>query len=406
MLSFESENERVAFGDWKMQAQRPTWAEINLEALAANFRAVRRIVGPGVNILSVVKAEAYGHGAVVCARRLAAEGSDWFGVALPEEGINLRLSDIRNPILCLGGFWEGQAALCIKYGLVPVVYRLDMAEAIDRAARDAGVVADVHVKVDTGMGRLGVRYDEAAEFADALRRFKNVRVDGLMTHFAAADDPALREFTDTQRGRYLAAVETFRGRGHSLTYEDMANSAATYSLPETRRNMVRAGAILYGMWRDVLLPTPGPPPLRPVMTLCSHICLLKRVPAGETLGYSCSYRVERETLVATLPVGYKDGFQRGLSNCGRVIVRGCYAPVVGRVSMDLTLVDVTDVPGVALNDRVTLIGQDGPLAVSAEEFALRAGTISYDVLCAVSERVPRVYITAQSHPDVVSTFVC
>ena len=168
---------------------RPTWAEIDLDALAWNFRAVRERVGPGVKVMGVVKADAYGHGAAECARRLEAEGADWFAVATPEEGLALRRAGLTRPVLCFGGFWEGQGEACVAEGLVPVVYRLDMAEAFDAAARAVGVVADVHVKIDTGMGRLGVRYDEAAEFAEHLRRFRGIRVDGLMTHFAAADEP-------------------------------------------------------------------------------------------------------------------------------------------------------------------------------------------------------------------------
>ncbi|HLL74249.1 MAG TPA: alanine racemase, partial [Pyrinomonadaceae bacterium] len=177
---------------------RPTWAEIDLDALASNFRAVRSLVGDQVRVMCVVKADAYGHGAVECARRLEREGADWFAVALPEEGVELREAGVHAPVLSLGGFWEGQAAACVKNHLTPIIYRLDAAEAFDRAARDAGREAEIHVKIDTGTGRLGVRHDEAAEFAARLREFKNLRVGGLLTHFAAADDPARDGFTREQ----------------------------------------------------------------------------------------------------------------------------------------------------------------------------------------------------------------
>lgn len=374
--------------------QRPTWAEVNLDALAANLRVVRGLVGAGVKVLAAVKANAYGHGAAQCAKRLAAEGADWFGVALPEEAVALRCEGITQPILCLGGFWEEQEHLCIQHSIVPVIYRIDAAMRLDRAAGQAGVVADVHVKIDTGMGRLGVRYDEAAGFAEALRNFKNIRVDGLMTHFAAADDPDRDCFTNEQAARFQAAVLAFRERGFRPTYEDMANSAAVASHHQAWGNMVRPGGMLYGLWRDVLPASPHSLQLRPVMSLRSRIMLLKTVHRGETLGYGCTFEASRETLVATLPVGYNDGYMRALSNRGRVIVCGRYAPVVGRISMDLTLIDVTDVPGVQLEDDVTLLGEDddGGLSIPVEDVAKTAGTISYEITCGISERVPRYYL--------------
>ncbi|MBA3443019.1 MAG: alanine racemase [Pyrinomonadaceae bacterium] len=373
-------------------AGRPTWAEIDLDALAANFQAVRRQVGSGVKVAAVVKANAYGHGAVRCAERLAAEGADWFSVALPEEGIALRQAKITEPILCLGGFWEGQAEACLQYKLVPVIYRIDMAEAYHLAAQAAGVVADVHIKIDTGMGRLGVRSDNVDEFAARLRSFKNIRVDGVMTHFAAADAPDQDCFTNEQVARFQEALNHIRARGHNPTYEDMANSPAIYAHPKARANMVRPGGVLYGLWRDVLQPQSNLPEFSLVMRLRSCITLLKWVHRGETLGYGCTFEAARETLVATLPIGYHDGYMRALSNRGRAIVRGRYAPVVGRVSMDLTLVDVTDVPDVALGDPVTLMGTDGELSISVEDVAKTAGTLSYEVTCGISERVPRRYL--------------
>ena len=371
---------------------RPTWAEINLDALAANFRAVRERLDAGVKMMGILKADAYGHGAVRCARRLAKEGADWFGVALVEEAVELREAGIRQPILLLGGFWAGQAEICIRYDLVPVVYRLDMVGALDVAARRAGVVREVHVKIDTGMGRLGVRYDAASEFAAALRRFEHIRVGGVMTHFAAADDPDRTCFTEEQLERFREAQRAFREHGHEPAFEDMANSAGTLAFPSAWGNMVRPGGVLYGLWRDVLPPLAEPPALRAVMSVRSRIILLKPVHRGETLGYGCTFEASREMLVATLPIGYHDGYMRGLSNRGRVVVRGRFAPVVGRISMDLTLVDVTDVPGVSLGDRVTLLGEDGELFVTAEDIAGTVGTLSYEVTCGISARVPRVYL--------------
>ena len=397
----------------KTLGHRPTWAEIDLNALAANFHLVRQRVRPEIKIMAVVKSDAYGHGAVECARRLSQEGASWFGVATPEEGVELRQAGIATPILSLGGFWEGQEALCIERRITPVVYRLDLVAALDHAARDAGVVPDVHVKIDTGMGRLGVRFDQLREFAEALKGFRNIRVDGLMTHLAAADDPSCEPLTVRQIQRFKDAVQLFRELGFDPTYRHLANSAAIFDHPSVGGNMIRPGGVLYGLWRDILTPAPkhssrsesrvpADQPqsesqaanLKPVMSLRTRIMLLKWVPAGETIGYGCTYEASRPTLVATVPIGYHDGYLRGLSNRGRAILDGAYTSVVGRISMDVTLIDVTNVAGVALNDVVTLLGNDPnnpDLLITAEDIARTVGTLSYEVTCGISHRVPRLY---------------
>ena len=379
----------------KNLARRPTWAEIDLNNLAANFNRVRRRVTPAARVMAVLKANAYGHGAVECAQRLSREGADWFGVALPEEGIQLRAAGIREPILLLAGYWPGQAAACIQHQLTPVVYRLDMIEALNQAAANAGVIIDVHVKVDTGMGRLGVRFDQLNEFIPGLAQFRNVRIDGMMTHLAAADDAACRPLTHDQIQRFDDAVTIFRDHGYRPTHLHLANSAGVFGHRESWGNLVRPGGVLYGLWRDVLPLSISDPELLPVMSLHTRISHLKWVPPGETIGYGCTFEASRRSLIATLPIGYHDGYMRGLSNRAHVIVRGKYAPVVGRVSMDLTLIDVTDVPGVEIDDHVTLLGwnRDSPdLKITAEDLARIVGTLSYEVTCGIGERVPRFYL--------------
>jgi alanine racemase len=370
---------------------RPTWAEIDLDALAHNFSVIRERVGRDVKVLAAVKANAYGHGAVECARRLQNEGADWFGVALPEEGSELRNASITKPILCLGGIWQGQESICLQHNLTPVVFRLDVVEALNRAAADKQQTIDVHVKIDTGMGRLGVRAADTSDFCDALKRFTNIRVDGLMTHLASADDEAQAAFTNEQLRRFEQSVSAFRERGFRPTHIHAANSAGVFAFANSFGNMVRPGGTLYGFIRDVLPPNIESPPLQPVMSLFSKIMLLKRVPPGETLGYGATFQTQRDSLIATIPLGYDDGYRRALSNKGRVIVRGQFAPVVGRVSMDLTLIDVTDVAGVSRDDRVMLLGSDGERSISAEDLGELAGTISYEITCGISNRVPRVY---------------
>lgn len=379
----------------QLNAQRPTWAEIELNNLAANFNVVKQRVGADVKVMAVVKANAYGHGAVQCARRLVKEGAEWFCVALPEEAMELRAAGIGQPILSLGGFWQGQASACIQQRITPVVYRLDMIAALNHAARDAGMTVDVHVKIDTGMGRLGVRFDQLGEFVGGLKEFDNVRIDGLLTHFAAADDAACSPLTHDQIRRFDEAAALFCEHGYRPTFLHLANSAAIFGNREAWGNMVRPGGVLYGLWRDVLPVSVSNPGLVPVMSVHSRISLLKWVPPGETIGYGCTFEASRNTLIATLPIGYDDGYMRGLSNRANAIVRGAYAPVVGRVSMDLILIDVTNIPDVALNDQVTLLGAsrgDSEATITAEDLARIAGTLSYEVTCGVGERVPRVYV--------------
>lgn len=374
---------------------RPTWAEIDLDALAHNFRVIRERVGPGVKVLAAVKANAYGHGSAECATRLEREGVDWFGVALPEEGIELRTAGISKPILCLGGIWAGQENACIQRDLTPVVYRLDAVEVLDRAAKDAGTAVDVHLKIDTGMGRLGVRADDVPDFCAALKRFANIRVDGLMTHLASADDEEQTDFTVSQLQRFASAVATFRDRGFKPTYIHAANSAGLFTFAESRANMVRPGGALYGFTRDVLPPNLDAPTLRPVMSLYTRIMLLKGVPKGEKVGYSGTFETTRDSVIATIPIGYDDGYRRAFSNQARVIVHGQFAPVVGRVSMDLSIIDVTEVADAALDDRVTLLGSDGNCSITAEDLGELAGTISYEITCGISSRVPRIFSSAE-----------
>ncbi|HVG19601.1 MAG TPA: alanine racemase [Blastocatellia bacterium] len=371
---------------------RPTWAEINLDNLIHNFRVMKAAVGPDTAIMPAVKADAYGHGAVDCARELERAGADWFGVALPEEGLKLRDADISRPVLCLGGFWEGQEELVVRRGLTPVVFRLDLLERLDGAALAAGASADYHLKIDTGMGRLGVPHAELADFLDGAARFQNVKLDGVMTHLASADEPDKVEFTERQMSLFERAVGIVRDRGHRPTWVHVANSAASHAYPRARGNLVRIGGVMYGLWRDVTRPDVKPLDWRPVMSLHTRIALIKTVPQGTPLGYGGTFVTSRESLIATLPIGYEDGLRRGLSNRGRVIVRGRFAPIVGRVSMDLTIVDVTGVVGVTTGDEVVIIGSQGMNQISAEEVAASLETISYEITCAVSDRVPRVTV--------------
>jgi len=369
---------------------RPTKATIDLDALSFNLRSVRSFIGHEIQVMAVVKADGYGHGAVECARRLSREGVDWFGVALPEEGFELREAGIREPILCLGSFWLGQESLIIEHRLTPVIFEIEKAVLLNAEALRQGKIVDIHVKIDTGMGRIGVRYDEVEEFASRLTEFTSLKVDGLMTHFAAADDLS-SDFTEQQIARFDRAVGVFRQNGSDPTYIDLANSPGAIAHPDSRRNLVRLGGVLYGLGGDVLPSGIEKPELLPVISVTSDIALIKRVPKGESIGYGRTFFAERDSLIASVPIGYHDGFARNLSNRAHVIVNGQLVPVVGRVSMDWITLDITDIKAVSVGTPVTIIGSDQNVSITAEDFARILSTISYEVTCGISARVPRIF---------------
>lgn len=369
--------------------ERPTWAEIDLDALAFNLHSIRRFVGEAISIMAVVKADAYGHGAAECAKRLEHEGADWLGVALPEEGEELRNAGIVKPILCFGN-WVGQEDAMLRHKLTPVVFQLDRLAAFDRGAAESGDKVKVHVKIDTGMGRIGVQADDAAEFAGELKRFAHLEVEGLMTHFASADE-IVSELTDLQMRRFADAVAAFHEHGFRPKYLDMANSPGAVVHPESRGTMVRVGGLLYGLGGDVLPKGFAGPELQSVLSLYTRISFLKEVPAGTTIGYGATFVTETESLIATLPIGYHDGYPRSLSNQAKVLINGTFAPVAGRISMDWTTIDVTDIPDVKVGDKVTLIGSQGDSSITVEEIAAIADTISYEITCGISKRVRREF---------------
>ncbi|MFZ4629378.1 MAG: alanine racemase [Blastocatellia bacterium] len=376
---------------------RPTWAEVDLEALQSNYQTIRSQLEDGVQLMAVLKADAYGHGAVRCAQALEAIGADWFGVALPEEGRALRQVGITRPIFCVGGFWQGQGEQIIADRIVPAIFRRDALEELDAQARVAGRIVEYHLKIDTGMGRLGILEDDLPSWLEILPAFPNIQLTGALTHFADADaeDPGT---TQQQVARFQRVVEQIESATGRIRWQHLANSAGVFRFPAAQGTLARAGATLYGLVGDVLAPSIAPlaaERLRPVLSLHTRIILLKWVPAGQPLGYGGTYRTQRVSRIATLPIGYADGLRRALSNRGHVLIRGCRAPIVGRVSMDLTLVDVTDIPGVTLGDEVILLGRQvhfpSASPIRAEELAAEIGTISYEVVTGIGPRVPRHY---------------
>lgn len=371
---------------------RPTTATIDLDNLAFNYHSVRDFVGCEVEVMAVVKADAYGHGAIECARRLEAEGVDWFAVATAEEGIELREARISKPILILGGFWPGQESALLHHDLTPVVFRVDQAKTFAATAGKHGVSGRVHVKIDTGMGRIGFRPDEVDSNGSELATIENLEVEGLMTHFATADDLSATDFTNKQITAFDDAVEIFHAHGHRPKYVDMANSPGAIVHPLSRSKLVRIGGLLYGLGGDVLPAGIDQPELRPVMAITSKIAQIRTINAGESVGYGRTFIASRDTKIATVPIGYHDGLPRTLSNLGHFLVNGRRAPIVGRVSMDWTTIDVTEVADVAFGDDVTIIGTSGTEAIRAEDLARLTKTISYEITCGINHRVTRHHI--------------
>jgi alanine racemase len=372
-----------------MPVARPTRAEIDIAALRHNFREVQVAAGSGCDVLAVVKADAYGHGVGLVAPALAALGARMFGVALVEEGVELRRLGIDQPVLVLGGVFPGQEGDILAHRLTPVLYDLNCARRLDSAARNAGRVIDYHLKVDTGMGRLGFRAERLGEVLPVLAQLKNLHMDGLMSHLAVADEPE-RPLTGLQYRMFADVVAQVAVQGFAPHYRHIANSAAIYSRELSGCNLVRPGISLYGGL------TGGPFASRftqrGVMRFVSQVAQLKDVPKDAGISYGHRFITTRHSRIAAIPVGYADGYNRLLSNRGEVLIHGRRAPVAGTVCMDWTLVDVTDLPDVQVGDRVTLLGRDGDAVITAEEWAAKIGSITYEVFCQVSKRVPRVLV--------------
>jgi alanine racemase len=366
---------------------RPTAARVDLDALEHNVRLAVRLAGPGRRVLAVVKANAYGHGAAAVARAALRAGAAKLGVATLGEARQLRDAGIDAPVLLLSEPAPAAADEVVRLGCAATLYTLALAEALEAAAARAGRPVGAHVKIDTGMGRVGLEPAEALPFVARVRQLRHVVVEGLMTHLAEAERED-GDATARQLDAFAGVCAAIEAMGGPVRWRHAANSALLLR-GAPPGNLVRPGLMLYGA-----PPAPGLPhagELRPVLTLATAIAFLKRVPAGTPLSYNGTFVTARESLVATLPVGYADGYRRALSNRGAVLVRGRRAPVVGTVCMDLCLADVTDVPGAAVGDEVVLIGRQGAQAVTADEVAALAGTISYEVFCGVGPRVPRVH---------------
>jgi alanine racemase len=380
----------------KRTATRPTWADVSLGNLRQNYRAVRDYVGSRVTVCAVVKAYAYGHGAVECARALEAEGATWMGVTSLDEAIPLREEGIAARILLMTGFWRGEEEEIVRLGLTPTVWEVGHIELLERAAARIGAQHAIHLKLDSGMGRLGAAPEDLPKICAALKASPHLQLEGFATHLASSevlDAPSVAE----QLKVFADARRVLREAGFNPPLVHAANTSAVISHHESWNTMVRPGLALYGYhlpFERAGREVSGAGlklDLKPVLTWKTRILSIREMRAGQALGYGGTYVTKAPARIAVLPVGYADGLNRGLSVGGRVIVREHYAPIVGRISMDLTLADVTGIPGIAVADEVVLLGSHDGLSMDAREHAELAHTIPYEILCAISKRVPRKY---------------
>ncbi|MFH1665773.1 MAG: alanine racemase [Candidatus Omnitrophota bacterium] len=367
---------------------RPTWAEIDLDAVRYNLSRIRSFVDKDVKILAVVKANAYGHGLVPVSRVLAANGADYLGVATVDEAVTLRRAGLELPVLVLGSVLEEEARAAVAYNVTLTLCNLELLDALLAIAGRTGLRPKVHVKVDTGMGRIGVWHEDAADFIKSVHANKQIEVEGVYTHFSAAARD--NEITRMQISFFEEVLKRLEEAGIVPVYRHSANSVAVVDWKRSHLNMVRTGILLYGVYpkerfrRDFKLD--------PVMNLKTRIVYLKSAPPGRAISYGRTYITQKDTKIATIPIGYADGYGRILSNKAEALIRGQYVRIVGMVTMDQTLLDVGHIPDVKVGDEVVLIGKQGDAEIPIEKIAKLAGTIPYEILSAITDRVPRIYV--------------
>lgn len=368
---------------------RPTIAEIDLEAIRYNLRQIRQLLPPSTYIMAVVKANAYGHGAIKVSKAVLASGAHSLGVAIPEEGAELRANGIKAPIFVAGLTSAEQAHLLLDYDLIATISSLEMARALAEKAKHRHCPVQVMIKIDTGMGRIGIRPEQTLSFIKEIMAIPELKLKGVFTHLAKADSLD-KTYTRYQLNQFQEAIQRIRAAGIKLSWISAANSAAILDFPEAYFNMVRPGIMLYG-----LPPSSQIKPrvqLLPAMNFKTKVVFIKEVPAGTPIGYGGSYITLQKTFVATLPVGYADGYSRHLSNKAEVLIGGRRRKVIGNVCMDQIMVDVGPMGDVHVEDEVILFGRQGEEEITVTELATLAGTINYELICAISSRVPRIYL--------------
>jgi alanine racemase len=365
--------------------ERSTQAVVDLKSIAYNVAEIRKKIGDKRDLMAVVKADGYGHGSVEVSRTALKNGANCLGVATPEEGQQLREAGIDVPILVLGLIQPEEAYKVVHFSLEQSVCSLELAEALNQIASNAGTQVNVHIKVDTGMGRVGVQPEDAVAFVRKIGRFKNLNLRGIFSHFSCADE-ADKTFAKKQVEIFDRLIQEIEASGVKIPKKHMANSAAILDLPESYYDLVRPGIMIYGLYPSDEVSHSIE--LKPAMTFMTKVTFIKRVPSGSPISYGRTFTTQKETLVATLPVGYADGYSRLLSGRGEVLIKGHRVPLIGRVCMDMCMVDVSEVEDVQPGDEVILFGEGLPV----DEIAEKIGTINYEIVCAVGKRVPRIHI--------------
>lgn len=375
---------------------RRTWAQINLDALDNNITQIKSVIDPSAKLCAVVKADCYGHGYEYTAQQMQESGADWFAVSNLAEALQLRKAGIDRPVLILGYTPPDKVRELVYNDISQAVYSLSYAEALSENAALYGVTVNAHIKVDTGMSRIGFLYHDSVEDYPVIDEIEKVcslpgiNPEGIFTHFSSADCADGELFTRLQYDLFLSACDRLAARGIYFEIRHCSNSAGILSYREMNFDMVRAGIILYGLYPSSAVERPVK--LLPVMELKTVISMLKTVPAGTPVSYGRTFTVEHEMRIATVPIGYADGYPRRLSNKMSMLVNGHRAPVIGNVCMDQTMLDVTGIDNVFEGKQITVFGKDGGAYISVDELAEKAGLINYEVLCSLSRRVPRVYI--------------
>jgi alanine racemase len=369
---------------------RPVWAEVDLDKLAHNMREIRRNA-VSKDIIAVIKADGYGHGALDIAPTLLENGATRIAVAVLNEAVELRRGGIEEPIMVLGFTPPSQIDMLLRYDIEQTVYSYDLAKEISQLAKKKNKVAKIHIALDTGMGRIGfLPDDESAEVVYKISKLPNIIIEGLFSHFSSADEDD-KTYTEMQLDRYTAFYNKLISNGVKVNIRHIANSAAIIDMPQSHFEAVRPGIILYGYYPSEQV-FKNKIDLKPVMSLKTNIVHIKNLPAGEYISYGREFKTLRESVIATLPVGYADGYTRLLFNKAKVIINGSFVPVIGRICMDQCMVDVTEIKNVKVGDEVVLMGEQGDLSFTADHIAELIGTINYEIICMISKRVPRVYI--------------
>lgn len=370
---------------------RPTWAEIDLDSIVGNIREVRRVTDSRSKVMAVVKADGYGHGAIETAETVLRNGADWLGVATLQEGMELRSYGITAPILILGYTPEDSFDTVVKNNLSQTIYTLEAAHNLSQVGERLGKKARIHIKLDTGMGRIGfLAQDPVISEIEKIFSLPALDIEGVFTHFATADEED-KSYTYFQFEQFQRICNRLEKEGFSIPLKHAANSAAIIDFPEMHLDMVRAGIILYGLYPSDHVQKERIH-LKPAMSLKTRIAHIKKLPPGCSISYGAAFTTEKDSVIATLPIGYADGYSRLLSSKGEILVRGQKAPIVGRICMDQCMADVTHIKGVTPEDEVVIFGNQKNEAIPVEAIAKKLSTINYEVVCMISKRVPRVYI--------------